>query len=102
MKIIKIFERHGRICPGTGPALNIRQLLNPIFFERACRHVDMKRQRLRRLRSKALAQARWLKYESSTWVPDLPQKQVLLPFRYAVVPFIEALRACKDATWWEL
>jgi hypothetical protein len=75
VKIIKLFVgRAGHVYPGVGPALDIRQLLNPIFFERVCRHVDMKRQRSRRLRSKALVQARRLKTgQNAVWVPPLPE-----------------------------
>lgn len=40
------------------PPLNMRQLLNPIFFQRDRRHPDHKRQRCSKLRAKALRQAR--------------------------------------------
>jgi hypothetical protein len=54
MKIIRVPPQHG-------DALNIRQLFNPIFFEPARRHPDMKRQRSRRQKAKDLAKARELK-----------------------------------------
>jgi hypothetical protein len=44
--------------------LNIRQLFGPLFFERDRRHPDMKRQRSRRRRCKALAAARRLKTQT--------------------------------------
>jgi hypothetical protein len=55
MKIIVIrnFAR-----PYRGGNLNMKQLLNPIFFERTIKHPDSKRQRNRRLRAKELRQAR--------------------------------------------
>ena len=62
MKIIKCFEWCGQLYLGTSRKnLNVRQLLNPIFFTPAVRHPDMKRQPSRRQRSKDLAAARALK-----------------------------------------
>ena len=43
------------------PPLNMRQLLNPIFFERTVAHTDTKKQRKARIRTRAYAQARALK-----------------------------------------
>ena len=43
------------------PPLNMRQLLNPIFFECVTSHADSKRQRAARVRTRAYAQARALK-----------------------------------------
>ena len=57
--------------PGTG--LNVRELLNPLFYSVDTRHPDMKRQRSRRQRSRALDAARRLKTQCSTWVPELPE-----------------------------
>ena len=56
------------------PALNVRQLFNPLFFERTVRHPDMKRQRSRRLRSLTLDGCRALKtaHQGSSWMPKLP------------------------------
>jgi hypothetical protein len=69
MKIIKIYEP----SPFHNTrALNMRQLLNPIFFSVDCRHPDQKRQRSSRRRTRALRNARNLKAQQFTWVPDLP------------------------------
>lgn len=57
-------HRHGN--------LNMRQLLNPIFFEPVARHPDHRRQRGMRLRARSLRQARELKALGSTWIPELP------------------------------
>ena len=57
-KIIKLYDP----CLNyRRPALNIRQLLNPIFFSPISRHPDMKRQRCRKQRAKDLIAARRLK-----------------------------------------
>jgi hypothetical protein len=56
-----------------GGNLNVRQLLNPIFFEHTTRHPDHKRQRGMRTRARSLRQARELKTTQSTWVPKLPE-----------------------------
>jgi hypothetical protein len=98
--------------------LNVRQLLNPIFFERPCRHVDMKRQRSRHQRSKDLAQARRLKMSYvplwSVPPPDLPgnlyrrlisadiAKKLSFPYRFGPASLTESLSAYKDAEWWPL
>ena len=58
MKIINIY---GHSLNPFHSALNMRQLLNPIFFSIDQRHPDMKRQHSRRQRSKDLAAARKLK-----------------------------------------
>jgi hypothetical protein len=47
--------------PHLGGNLNVRQLLNPIFYAPVDRHPDAKRQRKARLRARALRQARELK-----------------------------------------
>jgi hypothetical protein len=71
--VIKVYDKKSCLNPFSHN-LNVRQLLNPIFFERACRHVDMKRQQSRRQRSKDLAQARRLKAtQGAIWVPALPE-----------------------------
>lgn len=72
MKIVKIYDQKS-LLNSSKPGLNVRQLLNPLFFERACRHVDMKRQRSRHQRSKDMVQARRLKYAPPTWIPELPE-----------------------------
>ena len=54
------------------PPLNVRQLLNPIFFSPVERHPDSTRQRSARRRTKALAQARKLKSRRCSWVAPLP------------------------------
>ena len=46
-----------------GGNLNMRQLLNPLFFAREVHHPDMTRQRSARRRAKDLAAARKLKHE---------------------------------------
>lgn len=58
MKIIVVreFDR-----PWRSGNLNMRQLLNPIFYTRQLRHPDMTRQRGRRQRSKDLKVVRRLK-----------------------------------------
>ena len=56
---------------GHGRWLNVAQLLNPIFFERDVRHLDMKRQRGRRLRDRALRAARELKAADPGFVAAL-------------------------------
>jgi SRSO17 transposase len=58
MKIINIY---GCSLNPFHSALNMRQLLNPIFFSIDQRHPDMKRQHSRRQRSKDLAATRRLK-----------------------------------------
>ena len=60
MKIIVLNPKCG--------ALNVRQLLNPIFFCPVRRHPDMKRQTSRRQRTKDVAAARRLKL-ASQYVP---------------------------------
>jgi len=66
-RIVKYFELNNRLYPGTPRSgLNIRQLLNPIFFSPVIRHQDMKRQLSRRQRAKDFAVARRLK---SQYVP---------------------------------
>ena len=59
MKVVSIYDQKSHLTPG--PSLNVRQLLNPIFFSPAIRHPNMKRQLSRRQRSKDLAAARALK-----------------------------------------
>lgn len=54
-----------------GGSLNIRKLLNPIFFSVEKAHPDSKRQRGKRLRSKRLNAARALKAK--------PAKETALP-----------------------
>ena len=63
MQIVRVYDKLSYLNPssGHGPALNIRQLLNPLFFSVAKRHPDSKRQRCARLRARALKQARELK-----------------------------------------
>ena len=57
-KIIKLYDP----CLNyRRPALNIRRLLNPIFFSPISRHPDMKRQRCRKQRAKDLTTALRLK-----------------------------------------
>jgi len=71
MKIIKIYATSP--FHNTTRALNMRQLLNPIFFARDIRHPDQKRQHSSRRRTRALHNARHLKEHQSTWVPELPE-----------------------------
>jgi hypothetical protein len=63
MKVIIIndFSR-----PWRGGNLNVRQLLNPIFFTRDVRHPDRKRQRITRQRDLMLWGARKVKAEAAT------------------------------------
>ena len=76
MKII-VLERPRR------SALNIRQLLNPIFYPpRVTRHPDQKRQRSVCRRDRALAAARRLKAESA-YVPLCQAPPVEPPDNYA-------------------
>jgi hypothetical protein len=55
MKIVNVYDDKWR-C-----GLNVRQLLNPLFFDRDRRHPDMKRQASRRQRARDLRAARALK-----------------------------------------
>ena len=47
--------------PHFGGNLNMKQLLNPIFFTRSCKHPDRKRQRSTRRRDLMLWGARQIK-----------------------------------------
>jgi hypothetical protein len=58
--VIRVFEPRRLHLGGN---LNMRQLLNPLFFQRDVRHPDGKRQRSSRQRAKDLAAARQLKRE---------------------------------------
>ena len=58
MKVIVVQEFNR---PYLGGNLNMRQLLNPIFYSRDVRHPDRKRQRTTRLRDVAIHAARELK-----------------------------------------
>lgn len=57
MKIIVIHD----FSHNYGGNLNVRQLLNPIFFERSVRHPDRKRQRCTKRRDLYLWGARQLR-----------------------------------------
>ena len=64
MKVIKIYDQKSYLVPC--PSLNVRQLLNPIFFAGAWppsskKHPDSTRQRRAIQRARGLATARWLK-----------------------------------------
>ena len=61
MITMKVFVVREFNRPFLGGDLNIRQLLNPIFFSRDVKHPDRKRQRRTRLRNKAIQAARELK-----------------------------------------
>jgi hypothetical protein len=67
-KVIVIRDKQSCLNP-FHYGLNMRQLLNPIFFGVDRRHPDMKRQRSRRARSRQLAQARALKARFRESVP---------------------------------
>jgi hypothetical protein len=54
--VVRDFRR-----PFRGGNLNMRQLLNPLFFSREVKHPDRKRQRTTRLRDVAIQAARKLK-----------------------------------------
>jgi len=58
MKVIIVREFHR---PFLGGDLNMRQLLNPIFFSRDVKHPDRKRQRCTKLRNLSKQAARELK-----------------------------------------
>jgi hypothetical protein len=58
MKVFIVREFHR---PFLGGNLNMRQLLNPIFFSREVKHPDSKRQRTTRLRDVSIQAARELK-----------------------------------------
>ena len=58
---MKIFVVHDFARPYLGGNLNMRQLLNPLFYSRSVRHPDTTRQRGARQRAKDLAAARQLK-----------------------------------------
>jgi hypothetical protein len=58
---VKVFIVHDFARPYRGGNLNMRQLLNPLFFIRDIRHPDSTRQRGARQRAKDLAAARRLK-----------------------------------------
>jgi len=58
MKVIIVREFHR---PFFGGNLNMRQLLNPIFFSRDVKHPDRKRQRCTKLRNLSMWRARELK-----------------------------------------
>ena len=60
-KIIEIHEPGFYSSWRSPSSLNIRQLLNPIFFSPISCHPDMKRQRCRKQRAKDLTAARRLK-----------------------------------------
>ena len=61
MKVIVVQEFHR---PFLGGNLNMRQLLNPIFFSRDVKHPDRKRQRTTKLRNLSMWRARELKRAS--------------------------------------
>ena len=63
---MKVFIVRDFDQPYRGGNLNMRQLLNPLFYERTVKHPDQKRQRNRRLRAKELRQARELKGRDRT------------------------------------
>jgi hypothetical protein len=97
---ICIYDRLSRLTHSE--PLNIRQLLNPIFFEHERRHPDMKRQRSRRQRSKDLKAARELKaqrYVPLYLVP--PPEQPVGFFRGGVHSYgwRDAVRYQKTAAW---
>jgi hypothetical protein len=56
--------------PHLGGNLNVRELLNPLFYTPTTHHPDRKRQRGARLRARALKQARELKAR------DIPLREV--------------------------
>ena len=60
MKIINVYDDKSCLNPWRR-GLNIRQLLNQLFFDRNRRHPDMKRQASRRQRAMDLRAARALK-----------------------------------------
>ncbi len=66
MKIIVI---HDFSRPYRGGNLNMRQLLNPIFFERTVKHPDRKRQRCTKQRDLYLWGARKQKQIVTTPAP---------------------------------
>lgn len=69
-KVLHVYDDRALLChAGHGSRINMAQLLNPIFFERDVRHPNMKRQRGRRLRDRALQQARELKTRFQEEVP---------------------------------
>ena len=70
--------------PHLGGNLNVRQLLNPIFYAPVDRHPDAKRQRKARLRARALRQARELKAAA---VP-LPCPLLWLSVQRTVAPLL--------------
>ena len=59
MKVIVVrnFNR-----PFLGGNLNMRELLNPLFFTRTVKHPDRKRQRVTKQRDRAIQAARELKH----------------------------------------
>jgi hypothetical protein len=58
--IVKIYN--AKSCLNhRAPALNMRQLLNPLFYSHDVRHPDRKRRRKARVKARALRQARKLK-----------------------------------------
>jgi len=65
--VIRVYDALSYV--GRKPALNMRQLLNPLVFSPTIRHPDMKRQASRRQRAKDLAAARRLKLEFQEYVP---------------------------------
>ena len=61
------------VVKSSEQCLNIRQLLNPIFYSRApVRHPCRKRQRNTRLRDLTRARQRRMKEERLWWLPTLP------------------------------
>ena len=58
---MKIFVVYDFSRPYRGGNLNMRQLLNPLFYSRNVRHPDSTRQRVARQRAKDLAAARRMK-----------------------------------------
>ena len=60
---MKVFVVHDFTRPYLGGNLNVKQLLNPLFFAPVTRHPDATRQRGARQRAKDLAAARRLKVQ---------------------------------------
>ena len=58
---MQVVSVHGFVFPSRGGNLNMRQLLNPIFYSRDVRHPDSKRQRCSRQRTLERSRARKLK-----------------------------------------
>lgn len=67
--------------PSRGHGLNIRQLLNFLYFTPVTQHPDGDRQRKARRNARDLRRARWEKQHQNSWIPNLPVVWTPKPLR---------------------